>query len=369
MRGEIFVRIKWDPRYSITDKIAADLMTIEKIRVQLENAQIPLSSLARIRESARIRSTHFSTQIEGNRLTLQEARDVVKNQRIIQERVRDSREVKNYWDALLKIEEWAKELRPFDEFLMKKTHSIVEKGLRAKPSAYRTEQNVIRDSLTNAIIYLPPEAKDVPELMEGLVNWEHEARNMTPVPLTAALVHYQFVTIHPFYDGNGRTARLLSTFILQRGGYGLNGIFSLEEYHARDLQLYYTSLMTHPHHNYYEGREKADLTGWVGYFAELLAKVFEAAGKEVLAQRVIPADPVLLRRLDNRQKNVLSMFSSRDSLTVRELANNLGLSDRMVRNIANKWVQEGFLEVLDPSNKNRRYGLSEIYRQFIGNDD
>ncbi|MDD3681651.1 MAG: hypothetical protein PHX36_09030 [Mesotoga sp.] len=64
------------------------------------------------------------------------------------------------------------------------------------------------------------------------------------------------------------------------------------------------------------------------------------------------------------------MFSSRDSLTVRELAhNNLGLSNRMVRNVVNKWVQEGFLEVLDPSNKNRRYGLSEIYRQFIGNDN
>jgi Fic family protein len=78
MRGEILVRIKWGPRYSITDKIAADLMTIEKIRVQLENAQIPLSSLARIRESARIRSTHFSTQIEGNRLTLQEARETQK---------------------------------------------------------------------------------------------------------------------------------------------------------------------------------------------------------------------------------------------------------------------------------------------------
>jgi DNA-binding MarR family transcriptional regulator len=101
---------------------------------------------------------------------------------------------------------------------------------------------------------------------------------------------------------------------------------------------------------------------------ELLAKVFEAAGKEVLAQEAIPADPMLLRRLDHRQKNVLSMFSSRDSLTVKELANNLGLSDRMVRNIVNKWVQEGFLEVLDPSNKNRRYGLSEIYRQFIGNE-
>jgi hypothetical protein len=68
------------------------------------------------------------------------------------------------------------------------------------------------------------------------------------------------ITIHPS-DGNGRTARLLPTFLLHRGGYGLKGYFSLEEHHARDLPAYYGALAVHPHHNYYEGRAIADLTG------------------------------------------------------------------------------------------------------------
>jgi len=361
------MKVTWNPRYSITDEMASDLMTIEKIKTLVESAQISLGLLAAIRERVRIRSTHFSTQIEGNRLTLEEAREVIQQRKVFERKAKDTKEVKNYWDALLKIEEWAQEGRAFDEGLMKKTHAIVEKGLRARPTPYRTEQNVIRDSSTNAIIYLPPEAKDVPELMKGLVDWENDAQKMKiPVPLIAALVHYQFVTIHPFYDGNGRTARLLSTFILHRGGYGLNGIFSLEEYHARDLQLYYKSLMTHPHHNYYEGRDRADITGWVSYFVELLAGVFEAAGKEMLTEEAT-IDPVLLRKLDHRQRIVVDMLAVKDSLSVRELSVNLGLSDRMVRNLVKKWIEEGFLRVINPSNKNRKYGLSEIYRQFIGN--
>ncbi len=60
-----------------------------------------------------------------------------------------------------------------------------------------------------------------------------------PIPLVAGIVHYQFVTIHPYYDGNGRTARLLTSFIMRKGGYGLKGIYSLEEYYAKDLTRYY----------------------------------------------------------------------------------------------------------------------------------
>jgi Fic family protein len=71
------------------------------------------------------------------------------------------------------------------------------------------------------------------------------------------------VTIHPYYDGNGRTARLLATFILHKGGYGLGGFFSPEEHYARDLQSYYRALTTHPHHNYYsEEARPTSLRGW-----------------------------------------------------------------------------------------------------------
>jgi Fic family protein len=82
----------------------------------------------------------------------------------------------------------------------------------------RDGQNAIKNSVTGALIYLPPEAEDVASLMASLVTWANEAENSgLPVPLIAGLVHCQFVTIHPYCDGNGRTARLLATFILHKG--------------------------------------------------------------------------------------------------------------------------------------------------------
>ncbi len=81
-----------------------------------------------------------------------------------------------------------------------------------------------------------------------------------PVPVIAALAHYQFATIHPYYDGNGRTARLLTTLILHKAGYGLKGIYSLEEYYSRNFDGYYYALAVGGSHNYYMGREKADVS-------------------------------------------------------------------------------------------------------------
>ncbi len=99
------------------------------------------------------------------------------------------------------------------------------------------------------------------------MDWANNAEEeRLPAPLIAALVHYQFATIHPYYDGNGRTARLLTTFILHRSGYGLNRLFSMEDYHARDQEGYYHALAFHPHHNYYYGRATADLSPWARVF-------------------------------------------------------------------------------------------------------
>ena len=109
-----------------------------------------------------------------------------------------------------------------------------------KPTPYRGGQNVIRDAGSRRIVYMPPEASDVPRLMKELVDWlRRSEREGVPCPIRAGIAHYQFATIHPYYDGNGRTARLLTTLILHRGGYDLKGLYSLEEYYARDLSAYY----------------------------------------------------------------------------------------------------------------------------------
>jgi hypothetical protein len=143
---------------------------------------------------------------------------------------------------------------------------------------------------------------------------------------------------------------------------------SLEEHHARDLEGYYRSLAVHPHHNYYEGRAKADLTQWLEYFVQTLAGVFEMVRLEAAryAKEGVPAEPVELRRLERRARVVLGMFAKAERITTAEVAGALGLSDRMARNLLREWVADGWLLVSDPSRRGRRYSLSAIYRQYVG---
>ena len=362
---------RWKPSYIITPAIARALMEIESARAIVESTPLPPAVEAQMRHQARLRSTHYSTRIEGNELTLKEAQAVIeRKKKHFHGRERDVSEVRHYWEALLQVEQWAARKFKLSENLIQRLHAIVERGRRAKPTPYRAGQNAIRESGSGALVYLPPEAGDIRSLMAGLVDWVSEAeKNSIPIPIIAALVHYQFVTIHPYYDGNGRTARLLATFILHRGGYGLHGFFSMEEHHAKDLEGYYRSLAVHPHHNYYQGRAEADLTSWVEYFAVLLARVFTRAKEEAAAsaQKGAPVEPQQLRALDRRARMVFSLFAKKDKIAARDATAVLGLSDRMVRLLLKAWVRDGWLVMADTSNRGRAYRLSAMYRKFIGN--
>jgi len=344
-------------------------MEIEQARVLVDNIPLSPASESELRRQARVKSTHYSTYIEGNRLTLKETEDVIENRRIaFHGRERDVKEVQNYWVALLKVEEFVSKKTEFSEIFIKRIHAIVEKGKRAKPTEYRKGQNVIRDSKTGGIVYLPPEAKDVPKLMKQMVRWVNVAeKEKIPPPIIAGLAHYQFVTIHPYYDGNGRTARLLATFLLQRYGYGLNGFFSLEEHHARQLERYYQALVVHDHHNYYYGRKNTDLTSWVEYFIYLMAEVFKKAKAEVLryAERPLSTPPEELIRLDRRAKMVLALFVNNEYITTAQIAAILGITQRMTRYIIKEWLKEGWLLIADKSNKGRKYKLLQKYRKLI----
>ncbi len=359
----------WNPKYTITNSIANELTRIEAARVVVETAGLPPAVIAELSRQARIRATHYSTRIEGNRLTLEEAEEVITGRRRdFHGRERDVVEVRDYWDALTRAEEWAAKKRPISEDLIKRIAGIVIRGKRSGPAAYREGQNVIRDSASGRIVYMPPEASAVPDLMGRLVRWILQAEsNQVPVALVAALAHYQFVTIHPYYDGNGRTARLLATFLLHRGGFGLGGIFSLEEYHSRDIEAYYGALDVGGHHNYYMGRADADLTGWVEYFVRTLSTVFETAKQEALkrAGSIVGSEPEELRRLDYRAKTVLALFSQQEQITSADVAVALGLSERMARVCLSEWVRQGWIVISNSSRRSRRYALREDIQNYI----
>jgi Fic family protein len=168
----------------------------------------------------------------------------------------------------------------------------------------------------------------------------------------------------PYFNGNGRTARLLATFILHRSGYGLNGYFSLEEHHAHDLAAYYRALATHPHHNYYEGRAEADLTSWLEYFVDILARVFRLAQEEAvrLSEHPPQPEPEVLRQLDHRARLVPGLLAQSERIKTADVAHMLGLSERSARNVVSNWVKQGILEIDDPARRTRAYRLSAVYR-------
>ncbi len=360
--------IKFNPHYSITPKILRDLLRIEAAKEKSAHLPLTPTVLSSLRETARLYTTHYSTMIEGNQLAAHEIEAVVKHKGHFPGRERDEHEVKGYYAALMQIERWALVGKIITEAMIQNLHALVmaQGKKKVKPTQYRKGQNVIREGRSRAIIYMPPEAKDVKALMKALVNWIKANSNL-PAPLVAAIAHYQFATIHPYYDGNGRTARLLTTFILHLGNYDLKGLYSLEEYYARNLAAYYAAISIGPSHNYYMGRAKADITSWIEYFIEGMAVSFEnVLNRMQLARHENSVDhSELIRKLDPRQRKVLSLFQEFDSITSHQIGELFGFKPRTNTALCANWVRSGFLEIADPSNKARKYRLSKFYKKLI----
>ncbi len=209
----------FEPTFRMTGKIAKALMAIEVDRQTVAMLPLSASMLDSLRRTARLLSTHYSTQIEGNRLTAAQVEKVVAGEGNFPGRERDEAEVRNYFAAMQHVERLGRVHGQVAEKDVRAIHGLVMTG-KPKATPYRDGQNVIRDARTGRMVYMPPEAKDVPSLVKELLRCVNKslAESELPVPVVAALAHYQFATIHPYFDGNGRTARLLTTLLLHCGG-------------------------------------------------------------------------------------------------------------------------------------------------------
>jgi Fic family protein len=353
--------------FELTPEIVKYLQSIERVRETVRLTVLPPTVAEVLRFQANIRSTHYSTRIEGNRLTLKETEMVVQQGRQFPGRERDVQEVERYYQALQQMEKWVLGGQSITEERIRKLHAVLYSGRKSKATPYRDGQNVIRES-SGQIVYMPPEAKDVPALMKELVGWVRSSEEVLPIPVIAGVAHYQFETIHPFYDGNGRTGRMLTTWILYRSGYDLGKFYSLEEFYADDLQRYYAALVTHPHHNYYFGRNEAEVTSWLAYFLEGMSAVFERVAEQVREMAAEESDLgaiELLRTLDHRARRVLGLFHTQEFIRSSEVASLLGISPRHTRDLLASWVEAGWLEIADASNRGRKYRLAGAYRELL----
>jgi Fic family protein len=260
-------------KVTLTNKVLKYITEIEKNRYKVSSVKLSKKAASRLRKNSKKKSSYASNKIEGNPLSEKQVDEVIEND----ERkhfLKPEQEVRNYFLALNYLEEMAEKKEPFSKELILKVQKFVEKGVSKEKIGLRNAMPpgvlfAVYDSKTGTPDYIPPEYCDIPELLDELVDYVNSTDDHPLI--VAAVVHYQLVTIHPFEDGNGRTARLLSGYIMDLNGYGFNGIGSLEEYFAYDIDEYYKSLQMGLPALYYSGRENPPHPEiWINYFLRMV---------------------------------------------------------------------------------------------------
>jgi Fic family protein len=265
------------PNYRVTHGMLKNIGMIDAAREVVLNAPIIPAWETKFRKDAMERTVHHGTHIEGNPLTEEEVKDVLDGKDVFA-RDRDVQEVINYRNVLRFIEEIYQRIGPNRPYLLTietllEIHRLTTD--RIVPPEYcgqfRTRQVVLKDSRTGVVSYTPPPAAEVPFLVEDLINWinSDETKEFHPV-LKAGIVHYELARIHPFVEGNGRTARALATLLMFLDGYDIRKFFSLEEYFDENPMDYYVTLQTVSNQLVMDTHER-DLTPWLDYFVKAVA--------------------------------------------------------------------------------------------------
>jgi Fic family protein len=354
------------PKYTISPVMMKSLLEIERSSAIVEQLPLPAIILDELKKKAKEVTVLLSTRIEGNTLD-----DEVKRKALYRSSNNDEeQEVFNLMKAIEFLDDSEKRELPITEEWVKKLHAIIRvvHGRRPRLSEYRDQQNKVGNR-NQTDFYLPPEFQDVPILIEDLIAWINAPQNFDlPAPIKAGVVMWQFLTIHPYMDGNGRTSRMIATYILRKGGYGLKGLFVLENFYDRSLNEYYRALQMGLSHNYYFGRKEADITQWLEYFLNGLAEVYSEAAHIVQDKNseILKVEPELIRKLDVQQRSVFrQLVFKQELISITELCMLLNAGERTVRDKVKKWIEEGFLEPKDPDAKRiRTVILSQWYEEL-----
>jgi Fic family protein len=299
-----------------------------------------------MRKSALIGTVHFSTQIEGNPLPEESAAQAVAH-RLVATNI-DERELVNYVNALDFIDRGAVagELDYSSEFILR-LHKVLTDGLgseTARPDghtfrpdhegAWRDGVVQIKDEVSGQVKFVGPHPDDVPLLMESYSDALERSRGK-PAAVLAGLAHWGMTDIHPFADGNGRMARLMTVAVLVREGFLKRRLFSFERYYARDREAYFDALRS--------GGSLRTLNAWLDFFLEGLGVEYEEVARKVIqleqVARQLPSE-TRLRPIESRV--LLALVERRQYRFTRAEFQAIGqCSDRTAKQSLSHLVEHG----------------------------
>ncbi|MFN0291647.1 Fic family protein [Pedobacter helvus] len=301
-----------------------------------------------------------SSRIEGTQTNIEEA--LLDKSDVSYERRDDWEEVQNYIAAMHLAIEKLKSI-PFSSRLIRDTHRTLLQGVRGEhklPGEFRTSQNWIGGATINDAIFVPPIHSSIGELMTDLEKFTHNTDYELPDLIKIGIVHYQFETIHPFLDGNGRVGRLLITLYLVDKEILKKPILYLSDFFERHRGLYYDNLMRVRTHN--------DLKQWLKFF---LTGVIETAKNGVqtfddilkLKEQSEIAIQKLGLRASNAQK-ILHYLFKRPIINIQTVVKITDVSQRTAYNLIADLEKIGILREITGSKKDKIYSFKQYLALF-----
>lgn len=301
-----------------------------------------------------------SSRIEGTKTQIDEA--LLDRESINPEKQDDWEEVQNYIAAMNHSIKALDKL-PLSTRLIRDTHKVLMQGVRGDskaPGEFRKVQNWIGGNSPTEARFVPPAANELPDLMTDLEAFLHNEAIQVPHLIRIAIAHYQFETIHPFLDGNGRTGRLFITLYLIAKEILAYPTLYLSDYLERKRQEYFDNLNA--------ARSNNDIEYWVIFF---LGAVIDTAGKgchvfeNILSLRQETEEQVLsLGRRAKRGKDLLDVLYDSPSVTVQKVSEQLGITARPAGELLEKFVELEILEEMTGFKRNRLFQFTNYLNLF-----
>lgn len=301
-----------------------------------------------------------SSKIEGTKTNIEDA--LLNIEDVNDEKRDDWEEVQNYIEALNSAISNLEKL-PFSSRLIKETHKILLQGVRGKhklPGEFRSSQNWIGGASINDATFIPPTHAGINEYMGDLENFAHNSESFFPDILKIALIHYQFETIHPFLDGNGRVGRLMITLYLVEKGILKKPILYLSDFFERNRILYYDNLT--------RVREKDDLTQWFKFF--LVGVIETAKGSISTFDSILKLQKeveIKIKTLGSRSHNaqlILNHLFQRPIIDAQRVKELTKLSSPSVYKLIDEFEKLEILTEITGAKRGKIYSFGEYTKLF-----